>query len=100
MRRIALAWIVWLGGFGLLAAMDYLLRVGDGDIKTGGVPDVVGGLLLIFLGAVSLSLLYQATRHISLWKRLALVSLQAVVGYSLAAVMGIYYVCGTGIDCF
>jgi hypothetical protein len=97
---IALAWIVWLGGFGLLAAVDYLLRVGDGDIKTGGVPDMVAGVLLILLGAVSLPLLYQAMRHIKLWKRLALLSLQAVVGYSLAAVMGIYYVCSTGIDCF
>ncbi len=91
--------MVWLG-VGLLDAADYLLRVSGGDIKTGGVPDVLGGMLLILLGAVSLWLLYQAVRHIRLWKRLALVAGQAVVGYVLAAVIGIYYVCVTGIDCF
>jgi uncharacterized membrane protein YeiB len=100
MRRIALAWIVWLGGVGLLVGVDYGLRVSDGDIRTGGVPDLAGGAVLISLGAVSLWLLYQALRHIKLWKCLALIGVQAFIGYSLAAVMGIYYVCNAGIDCF
>jgi uncharacterized BrkB/YihY/UPF0761 family membrane protein len=100
MRRIALAWIVWLGGVGLLVLVDYLLRVSDGDIRTGGVPALLGAVLLILLGAVSLWLLYRAMPRIELWKRLALVGVQAAVGYSVGAVIGIYYVCGTGIDCF
>ena len=100
MRRVALAWLVWLGGVGALALLDYVLRSSDGDIKTGGVPDLLGGVLLVLLGAVSLWLLYQAMRNIVFWKRLALVGVQAVVGYSLGVVIGLSYVCGTGIDCF
>jgi len=100
MRRIALAWLVWLGGLGALGLLDYVLRSSDGDIKTGGVPDLLGGVVLVSLGAVSLWLLHQAMRNIVLWKRLALIGVQAVAGYSLGVMIGLYYVCGTGIDCF
>jgi len=95
-----LAWLVWLGGLGALVLVDYVLRVSDGDIKTGGVPDLLGGTLLVLLGGVSLWLLHQAMRNILLWRRLALLGVQAAVGYALAVVIGITYVCGAGIDCF
>jgi hypothetical protein len=98
--KVILAWLVWLGGVGALIGVDYFLRLSDGDIKTGGIPDLLGGVLLILLGGTSLWILYHGLRNVPIWKRFILMGIQALAGYLLGAAMGINYVCRAGIDCF
>jgi hypothetical protein len=95
-----LAWLMWFGGLAALLVVDYLLRKSDGDVRTGGIPESLAAVLLILLGAVCVWLLYKATHTVSMWKRLALVGIQAAAGYVFAAAVSIYYVCSAGIDCF
>jgi hypothetical protein len=100
MTKIFLAWLLWLGGIVALMGVDYFLRLSDGNIKTGGVPDLLGGVLLVLLGGASLWLLYQGMRNISILMRLIFLCIQAAAGYLLGVVIGINYVCRAGIDCF
>jgi hypothetical protein len=100
MRRTALAWLVWFGGLAALLLVDYLLRKSDGNVRTGGIPEPLAGVLLLLLGAVCVWLLYQATHTVTMWKRLTLVGIQAAAGYVFSAAISIYYVCAAGIDCF
>jgi hypothetical protein len=101
MKRTVLAWVLFIGGLGLELAIDYLLRIYDGDIKTGGIPELLLFLITIALASIAVWLAFTATKPLgSRWKRLVVVAPQAVVGYVVYAFIAIYYVCSTGIDCF
>jgi hypothetical protein len=96
-----LAWIVFFGGFAMEIGIDYALRIRDGDVRTGGIPETLWFLIQIVLAAVALWLAFRATETLgSWWKRLLIVGLQAAIAFIPYAFIGINYVCGAGIDCF
>ena len=101
MLRAILPWLVFFGGLALEFGLDYALRIRDGDVRTGGIPQPLWFAILWALAAIALWLAYEATGNIAaLWKRLSIVALQAAVAFFLYAAMAISYVCGAGIDCF
>jgi len=85
----------------LWMAVDYLLRVQDGDVRTGGIPTELSALVHIALAVGALWLAFRGTKPVWVWwKRFLIVAVQAVFGFVLYAVVGINYVCRAGIDCF
>jgi hypothetical protein len=99
MLRTLLAWIFFFGGFAIEAAVDRFLRMRDGDVTTGGIPEPLWFAIPLVLAVVSTLLAWQATRPVhAVWQRLAVVSLQLVVGFVIYATACLWYVVGTGID--
>jgi hypothetical protein len=99
MKKTITAWIIYLGGFAIVMAIDHFLRIQDGNIRTGGIPEALWFLIQITLGVVALRLLFTATKPIiTLWKRLLIVGVQAIVCYIITVFLSLYYVVGTGID--
>lgn len=93
------AWIVFFGGFGLEIAADRALRMQDGYVRTGGIPELLWFFLQIVLAIAALSLAYVATKPLRRpWLRLLALSIQAALGFLLYAAISLYYVVGTGID--
>ena len=94
-----LAWAIFFGGFGAEMAIDHILRIQDGNIGTGGVPELLWFSIQIALAAAALWFAFTATKSIgALWKRILVVGAQAAVGFFLYVFIGLYYVVGTGID--
>jgi hypothetical protein len=99
MRQTISGWILFFGGLGIEFASDYLLRMRDGDIKTGGFPEVAGFLIQAILALVSILFLYKGVQsQPRLWYRIAIVSCQVVIAFAIYAVLGLWYVTGTGVD--
>lgn len=99
MFRAFIPWFVFLGGLGIELGIDYLIRMRDGDIRTGGLPETLFFALQLMLATVALLMAWQATRSLeAAWKRLTVVSLQAGIGFVLYAIIGLMYVVGNGID--
>jgi hypothetical protein len=99
MKRAILAWTIFFGGFGAEMAIDHMLRILDGNVRTGGIPEPLWFFIQIALAAVALWLAFTATQTLGpLWRRLLAVGAQAAVGFFLYIFIGLYYVVGTGID--
>lgn len=99
MRQTILGWVLFFGGPGIEFASDYLWRMRDGDITTGGFPEVVGFLIQVVLALVSILFLYKGVQsRPKLWYRIAIVSCQVLIALAIYAVLGLWYVTGTGID--
>lgn len=79
--------------------VDHLLRIQDGTIRTGGIPELLWFLIQMALCTIALWLAFVATKPlITLWKRLLLVGLQTCIGFVIYAFIALYYIVGTGID--
>jgi hypothetical protein len=99
MQQTILAWLIFFGGLAAEMAVDHVLRIQDGNIRTGGIPEPLWFLIQILLAIVSLWLAYRATNSIHLfWKRVLAVGAQAVVAFFISVWALLYYVVGTGID--
>ena len=99
MKKTILGWLIYFCGFAFAMALDHLLRIQDGNIRTGGIPEPLWFLIQIALGVFAIWLLFVATKPlITLWKRLLVVGLQASIGYIITVFIALYYVVGTGID--
>lgn len=93
------AWLVFLIGLAAELRADFILRLRDGDVTTGGIPDILGLAIHVGLGTVAVLLAWRGTRCLpAVWQRLAVVSLQVMVGLAVYAVTLLWYVVGTGID--
>lgn len=94
-----LAWSIFFVGFGVEIGVDHVLRIQDGNIRTGSIPEPLWFLIQIALAAGALWLAFTATETLRIWwKRLLVVGVQAAVGFALYAFISLYYVVGTGID--
>jgi len=99
MKRTILAWIIFFCGFAVEMAADHMLRIQDGDVQTGGIPEPLWFVIQLALSMVALWLAFTATQTVATpWKRALLLSAQAAAGFLLYAFIGLYYVVGTGID--
>ena len=99
MKKTIIAWVVFVGGFAIEMAIDHVLRVQDGNVRTGGIPELLWFLIQIALAFSALWLAFTGTKPlIVLWKRLLVLGIQAGIAFFLYAFIGLYYVVGTGID--
>jgi hypothetical protein len=99
MLRTLIAWLVFLGGFGVEVGVDRFLRMRDGDVTTGGIPEPLWFAIPILLAVAAAFLAWQGTRPLhAVWKRLAVLSVQLVVGFVIYAAGCLWYVVGSGID--
>ncbi len=93
------AWVLFFGGFGIEASIDHCLRMRDGNVTTGGIPEPLWFGMQILLGITSAWLAWIATETLrTTWRRAALVSVQLIVGFLIYAALGLAYVVGSGID--
>jgi len=93
------AWFIFVGGVAVTIAVDYFLRMQDGNIRTGGIPHEVMASIHIVLAAISLWMLIRATKALSKsWKRVFLLCLQVAIGFALYAFSLLFYVIESGID--
>src|SRR5262245_50248821 len=96
MLRTLIAWLVFLGGFGIEAGVDRFLRMRDGDVTTGGIPESLWFAVPTVLAIAATFLLWQATRPLrTVWKRLTVVTVQLVVGFVIYAAGCLWYVVGS-----
>ncbi len=99
-KQTIAAWLIFLGGLGVDFGVDHYLRMQDGDVTTGGMPEILSfGILPITLAAASTYLAWRATRALQpLWKRYAVVSVQRLVGFFISTAGSLVYVGCGGID--
>ncbi len=99
MLRTLTAWCVFLGGFGVEVGIDRFLRMRDGDVTTGGIPETMWLAIPVLLAVAAAVLAWQGTRPMhAVWKRLAVVTVQLVVGFVIYGGGCLWYVVGGGID--
>jgi len=92
-------WLVFFGGLSLEILIDYILRMQDSDIRTGGIPENVWFYIQIFLAIVSVIYAYIVTnKTFRPLVRIGIVSLQLTLGFLLYLFVLLFYVLGTGID--
>lgn len=109
MKKTAIGWFIYLLGLASLLAVDYFVRIADGDVKTGGIPEVLGMLFILMVSGWATYLLYKGTESLMSKPfskkmlygfRFLIVGLQVGIGWFISAVTGILYICNAGIDCF
>lgn len=93
------AWCSFFAGLTILLLIDHLLRIQDGHVEDGGLPEIVYYGVPTLLGFVSLWFLTLAARK---YKHLVIglleVSGHLAMGFVIYAFVLLYYVVGTGID--
>jgi hypothetical protein len=93
------AWLVFLGGLAALLFADHNLRMRDGRIWDGGIPEMLSAGMLLALGCLSVWLLWFAAKN---YKHRLLGILEiighVIIGYALLCVILLYYTVKTGID--
>ena len=94
-----MSWLLWFFSYGSLIGIDYLLRTQDDNIKTGGIPDSFYLIVFVVLSGIAIYINYLGLKKIKTHFRLILLMDQCVFGYFIAAFIGLYYVCFSGIDC-
>ena len=97
-----LAWLVFLGGFAVICAIEYTMRhvLGMEGLKS---SDDMAGLFWFsmpcLLAAYSLYLLWLSTAGLQqTWKRCLVVGFQGAIGFVAYAYFGLVYVVYSGID--
>jgi hypothetical protein len=92
-------WVLFFGGYGALIACDYRLRMRDGEISGGGVPEMLWFAVQWVLAAGAAWLVWCGARQ---WKRrwvsIGELSAHAGAGFLVYLWIGLWYVTGTGID--
>jgi uncharacterized BrkB/YihY/UPF0761 family membrane protein len=101
MKCTALAWLQFLLGLAVLGSSDYYVRRRDGWLGQTGTPtpDLVWFGVPVVLAIVGVALLWRATDRLrNGWVRLAVVAVQAALGFMLYLAACLWYVLGTGVD--
>ena len=99
MLKTIMGWVLFFGGLGIEFAVDYTLRMRDGDITTVGIDELLGFSIQILLGIGAAILLYQGTASFKkIWQRLSAVSIQVILAWVIYVIVSLWYVTGTGID--
>jgi len=90
---------MYFGILGIELFIDYQLRIQDGNVRSGGIPDELLSGMLIIQASVAAVLLWQGTGQLNaLWKRLSLFLFQLGVGFVAHVAIALWYVVGHGID--
>jgi hypothetical protein len=100
LMSIAVSWWLFGSGLVLLGWADWSLRMRDGHMHDGGIPEWVQHALVLALGLLASALSFRGTSGWRMEARLVLVAMQAFVGFWVYVFAAVAYVCGTGIDCF
>lgn len=96
--RIA-AWALFLTGFAVLLVIDHVLRISDGDVHNGGVPEQLCYGVTAALAIGALVLLWRAVRRRDKWYWSFLEFFaHLILGYIICGFVLLYYIVGTGID--
>ena len=101
MKYAVLGWLQFIVGLLILGSWDYYVRWRDGWLGNGGkpTPDAVWFGVPLLLGVIALILLWRATAAIRRsWTRVAVVAVQALLGFAFYVVACLWYVVGTGVD--
>jgi len=99
MKRIAQGWAVWIIGVFGICGLDYWLRSRDANIHSGELPEPIQLFLLILLACAALYIWHSGIREMAIWKKVAVIVPQIIVGYFAFVYIAIAYVCSAGIDC-
>jgi hypothetical protein len=92
-------WVLFFGSFGALIACDYRLRMRDGEISDGGIPEMLWFAVQWILAGGATWLVWRGTRERKRrWVSVAELAAHAVVGFLFYLWIGLWYVTGTGID--
>lgn len=92
-------WLVFFGGLAVEILVDYIWRIQDSDIRTGGFSETIWFLIQIFLAIIALIYAYKVTEPSNKMPlRLLTVFLQFAIGFILYLFILLFYVVGTGID--
>lgn len=93
------AWIVFLGGLTIIILTDYYMRMSDGKIRDGGVPDAIACGAMLILGCLVVCLLWRAAKK---YKHRVLEIFEIIghiaIGYAILFIILLYYTLATGID--
>lgn len=92
------AWALFIGVLLALLGVDYGLRMSHGDVKTGGLHDLVAIGLFMAGSAVALVLVWRSTTAMKGWARALIIVVCAAMGFILFAAIGLVYTVKTGID--
>ena len=95
--------IVPLGVFVLsllvVVAIDRYLRLSNGDIRTGGLPETVWFAAHVACVLVPFGLLLPVVRRVeSKWAKLSLIGSDLLIGWLVYIVIVFSYITGSGID--
>ncbi len=97
---VAASWLLFGSGLALLGWIDWTMRMRDGHMHDGGIPEPLQHAVVIALGVIASASTFRGTSGWRIEARLVLVAMQAFVGFWVYAFAAIAYVCSTGIDCF
>lgn len=92
-------WGIFFVGFGALIACDYALRIRDGDVKSGGLPEMLWFAVQWLLAVPSAGLIWRGTRtrqlRVAAFGELAV---HVAVGFVLYLWISLSYLTEAGID--
>lgn len=93
------AWLVFFAGLAALVFCDYYLRMRDGEIWNGGIPDMLNIGAVLLLGCMSVCLLWHVVRK----RENRILGILEIAGHIIAGYVLMYvtmfcYILGTGID--
>ena len=92
-------WLVFFGGLAVEILIDYIWRMQDSEIRTGGFPETLWFLIQLFLAIIASIYAYKVTEPSNKTSlRLLTVFLQFAIGFILYLLILLFYVVGTGID--
>lgn len=96
---VVLAWVIFVVGLFALIALDRWLRLADGDIQTGGMPEFVWFGSHLAVSIISLYTLAKVTwREGGRLFRSVFIGVNALVGFCFYLYLMLWYVTGSGID--
>ncbi|MCR6654665.1 MAG: hypothetical protein NVV63_02390 [Opitutus sp.] len=82
-----------------VVALDRHLRLRDGEIRTGGLPEIVWFGAHALCALIPLALVIAVVRRLeSVWAKISLIAATLVIGWLLYIYILLHYVTGSGID--
>ena len=98
-KGLMYAWLSLSGSFLILAAVDYVLRITTGDIKTGGINFIVFWSLWLPCITFSLYWIFYASKQLqSLLSSILFMFANIVAAVFVVLILSLLYTVGLGID--
>ena len=98
-KTIIYSWAPFLGSYFILLLIDYLIRSGDGNIKTGGISLTVFWAAWIPFILYSLYKLYSASKIINnIFYKILFIAINITAPVVIILLIGVLYTIESGID--